>query len=491
MPSMTRATTALATLLVAASLSLVPSASHAAVSVFPVPTSAAGLQRIVTAPGGDMWFVMRDANKIGRITTDGVIKEFTLPAEPDEDPDYTVMDLDIADDGTVWVVHDSGRRALAVDSATIDTTPTGTAYELGVYPYGGQVRVGPDGIPFVTMNYDESGVARILPTGAVWPANAPECEDVLGEAADGTMWCQGGGLDQLVRINADAAGGTAYPLPSDATYPQGIAAGPVGSIWFTRSSAPTMFTSPSRGSIGYLDAGTGATTIWQTGSRSAPRDLVRAPDGTMWFTNRGAAPGIGHIDANGVGAITSVGNYEPTSLTWGADGAVWFTDAKNNSIVRVTTDQLQTTNVDLGTGVTMKSPAAPPTPTPTPTPTSAPDPLPPPPGATGLPTGSIRKPRGTVKVKGKVPVRISCPTTATAGCNGTLRVLERKSKRQLSRPARYRVASGDTTTVRTKLSRRGTKQLRPGRKVKVILTLTAVGETRPASTRTIKVRRAR
>ena len=40
-----------------------------------------------------------------------------------------------------------------------------------------------------------------------------------------------------MHLNADApAAVPAYPLPSDATYANGLAAGPVGSIWFTRSS---------------------------------------------------------------------------------------------------------------------------------------------------------------------------------------------------------------------------------------------------------------
>lgn len=478
MKLLARASALLTTVLVAALLALVPTApASAATTVFSVPTSNAGLGRITTAPNGDMWFIEEDVNKVGRITPAGVITEFDLPATTTGDG--TVQDLDIAPDGTVWVVYDSGWNAVQFDPVA----NRATNYDLGAYPYGGRVRVGPDGIAFVTMNYDESYVVRLTPTDIIESPNSPECEDVLGEAADGTMWCQGPGLDQLVRLNADASAGTTFPLPSDATYPNGIAAGPVGSIWFTRSSSGSWLTSPNNGSVGYLDAGNGVATIWKTGSRTAPRDLIQAPDGTMWFTNAGAAPGVGHINSVGVGAITSVGNYEPTSLTWGADGAIWFTDSKNNSIVRVTTDQLQTTNIDLGRDVTMVSPAGP-APVPPPPPTTPG--IPPAPGTTGLPTGALVKQRGVVKVKKlKVPVKVTCPASATTGCIGTVRVSV--GKKALTKATSYRLAGGGSTVVKAKVTAKGKKALKMGKKVKVTAALTPVGAKKPSTRAKFKV----
>lgn len=448
------------------------SSASAAVSVYPVPTSNAGLGRIVTAPNGDMWFVEEDTNKIGRITAQGVITEFNLGETTTGEG--RVIDIDAAPDGSIWVIYDSGWKAARLNPATGSADVT----QLGAYPYGGAVRVGADNVAWVTLNYDESGILRIVPgQPTVWTANAPACDDVLGEAADGTMWCQGGdasGQDTLVKVGADANSGVTYPLPSDATYPMGLAGGPVGSIWFTRSSTPTMFTSPSRGSVGYLDQATGATQIWQTGSRSAPQDIVRGPDDRMWFTNRGAAPGIGHISATGVGAISSVGNYEPTSLTFGPDGAIWFTDEKNNSIVRVTTDQLQTTNVDLGDGVTMTSPTAAPAPTT--------------PG--GVSVGTIPKVNGVTPVKrGKLKVPVACPASATAPCVGRLGVETAKGGKALAKAKPYSVRAGKKSKVTVKLTKNGLKQLRRGKVVKVRVELTARGAKKVLVKRTIKVRR--
>ena len=99
-------------------------------------------------------------------------------------------------------------------------------------------------------------------------------------------------------------------------------------------------------------------TAFNTGSRTAPADLVQGPDGNMWFTSIGAAAGIGHLSRGGRGALTAIGGYEPTSLTFAKDGAIFATDATNNVIIRVTTDQLQRTNVDPGAGSVLVGGAA-------------------------------------------------------------------------------------------------------------------------------------
>ncbi|NYE36734.1 virginiamycin B lyase [Nocardioides cavernae] len=455
--------------------------AQAAVSVFPVPTSSAGLGRITTAPDGSMWFLMGDANKVGRITTSGAIQEFALPPT-DSSVDGPAKGLDVGPDGSVWVTTDHGSNLTRLSSAgQVLNDWTFPNYDgcVSTCPYGGEVRVDPSGTAWVTMNYGSSFIVKVTPTGGLTASdNSPECDDVLGEAADGTMWCQGGsaeGQDTITRVNADAAGGTTYPLPSDATYPMGLAAGPVGSIWFTRSSTDGSLTSPSRGSIGYLDAGSGATKIWQTGSRSAPRDLVMGPDRQMWFTNRGAAPGIGHISADGRGAISSVGSYEPTSLTFGPDGAIWFTDEKNNSIVRVTTDQLGSTNVDLGDGVTMLPSDIPPVPT------------------KAAPVGKLLKSKGVTRIEGGVlPVRLKCPrsTAATQGCAGTLRVELASGKKAIAKPRRYSAIPGGAGKVTVSIFKKDLRKLRPGKVVKLRVELLKAGSKKVKAKRIIKVRRA-
>lgn len=307
-------------------------------TVYPVPTSAAGLQRITTAPDGSMWFVERDRNRIGRITTSGVITEFGLSTQTVDDT--WVKDLDVDAAGNVWVVWDQGWKI----SRFNPKTSAGYTWELD-NPYGDEVRVGPNGTTWVTTSFDENGIVRISGNNAVWDPNAPECDSALGRGRDGLMWCQA--FDKLIRVNAAGNGGTAYPLPTDATYPYSVATGPTQKIWFGRDNGGSMFTYPAWGNIGWIGNDNQAH-VTRIGDRTAPRSLVTGRDGNVWFVSIGAAKGIGHINPKRVGAVTKVGNYEPTALTYGKDGAIWFTDESNNSIVRVTRAHLWATTVNLG-----------------------------------------------------------------------------------------------------------------------------------------------
>lgn len=418
--------------------------------VFPVPTSNAGLSRIVTAPDGNMWFIERHANRVGRITPGGQVTEYPLPDTTTGEGD--VMDLDIAPDGTLWVVYDSGWHALHVNPASW----SGTNYGLGDNPYGGEVRVDPAGRAWITMNYDESGVAVVAPgaSQAFWPANAPECDDVLGEAADGSMWCA---KDYgLVHLAPDANSGTTIPLGlQGAERPTSLAAGPTGAIWFTSYYSGAWGIGTGDGEVGYVDQGTNIVS-WRTGSRTAPTSLVAGPDGNMWFTmSAGAAKGIGHISPTGRGVVSAVGAYEPTAMTFGADGAVWFTDATNNSIVRVTTDQLQTNDVDLGDGVTMSIGAAGPgggTPNP-------------------LLTGQVAKKQVPVRGGGLV-VRVKCPNAAAAACAGTAAV---QAKKTLTKAKSFSVKPGKTKQLKLKLTKAGRKQLAGKRSLKATVVLSGGG----------------
>ncbi len=325
-------------------------AARAAVSIFPVPTSAAELGRITTAPNGDMWFVEEDKNKVGRITTSGVITEYNLPATTTGDG--SVKDLDVDGAGNVWVVWDTGWHLTRFHPSN----PGGAmSWSLGAYPYGEEVRVGPTGT-WVTMSYDEDGIAKVVGDTITWHDNAPECDNALGRGRDGLMWCQE--FNKLIRVNDAGTAGTAIPLPSDATYPYSVATGPNHRIWFGRDRGGTMFTYPSNGNVGWVTSNNTVRTI-RTGSRTAPRSLVTGADGNVWFASIGGAKGIGHVSPDGSGAVAKVGNYSPTSVAYGKDGNIWFTDSENNSIGRVSRDALWVTNLNVGDRSQLKAHAQP------------------------------------------------------------------------------------------------------------------------------------
>lgn len=428
-------------------------------TVYPVPTSAAGLDEIVTAPNGDMWFVEEKANKVGRITPAGVISEFALPATTTGVTEGA-YDLTVAPDGTIWVVFDFGRKIVQLDLGT----GVGTVYSLGPYPYGEEVEIGPDGVPWVSMSFDVDGLVRVLPTGTVWHPNAPPCDGELARAGNGGMWCSSSDT-RLILANSDASGGVTYPLPNNATTLRSLAAGPTGAMWFSRYSS-TLYTSPARGDIGWIDQATGATTIFSTGSNTGPRSLVRGPDGAMWFTNQGVGKGIGHLHPDGTGAITRVGDYSPWSMTFDRAGFVWFTDSVNNSIIRVDPAQLQVTDAEVGDGSVFTVP------------TTAPV----------TQVGKVAAGKKPLRARrNKVRVPVVCPKAAKSACTGVAVLRHQKRGKVLSRTRAYQVRPGKRTVVVLRLIKAGKKAVKR-KPVKVRVTL-VTRDGRSARDTVIRVRR--
>jgi len=429
-----------------------PSAS-AATQVIPIPTSASGAESIVASPDGTLWFVEREANKVGRVNADGSISEFAFPRS-----DYSqVEDLDVGPDGSVWVIYDSGRRLRHMTAAGAQISDQ----SLGQYPYGEQLRV-EGGAVVVTMAYDDEFVVRADDTRVVELANAPECADALGRGNDGTFWCR---TDSgLTRINFSGGASTTYPVNDYAAYPFAIAPGPVGSIWFGRFQRGSFAFSPSEGSVGYLDAGSGAVTSYDTGDRTAINSLIQGPDGNMWFTSIGAAKGIGHFAPNGSGgALTAIGNYAPNSIAFGRDGAVYATDATNNVVIRTSTGDLQVTNVDPGEGSVLY----------------------------GAVPGKVKAGKAPIRVKGnKVALRVACPKDATRGCTGQARLVTKSKKpKAVTGLKSYSVKTGKKGAVRLKLSKKGLKAVKRGKVTALRLEVFAPGGSTPIATKKIKVRR--
>jgi virginiamycin B lyase len=75
-----------------------------AIAEFPIPTPESGPRALAAGPDGNIWFSEFNAGKIGRITPQGQITEFVLP-RPNSGPG----DITAGDDGAMWFVELSGR----------------------------------------------------------------------------------------------------------------------------------------------------------------------------------------------------------------------------------------------------------------------------------------------------------------------------------------------------------------------------------------------
>jgi virginiamycin B lyase len=114
--------------------------------------------------------------------------------------------------------------------------------------------------------------------------------------------------------------------------PNGIAAGPGGSVWITWSGA---------NGIQKLEQAGGSLSIGSFISLpgTGPIRIAAGPDGAMWFSEF-TANAIGRISSSGV--VTSyplpTANAGPQGITAGPDGAVWFAECHTGKIGRIPVD---------------------------------------------------------------------------------------------------------------------------------------------------------
>ncbi|MEN9705838.1 MAG: hypothetical protein RLZZ393_1717, partial [Pseudomonadota bacterium] len=120
------------------------------ITEFPVPTPDAGPRALAAGPDGNIWFSEYRRNKIGRITPAGVITEYTLP-RPNSGPG----DITVGADGALWFVELSG----GMDGINTDGNRVGRITVDGriseyAMPAGGpsavNIAAGPDGAVWYT-----------------------------------------------------------------------------------------------------------------------------------------------------------------------------------------------------------------------------------------------------------------------------------------------------------------------------------------------------
>src|SRR6266853_749628 len=177
------------------SLSAVVGAAEHALAVtfseFPIPTANSSPNDITAGPDGALWFTEGTANKIGRVSTSGVITETTLPT-----PDSGPANITPGTDGALWFTeffNNKIGRITTSGTITETTIPTAMSFPQGI------IKGPDDALWFVESGADPSGVnhiGRITTSGTI-------TEFVIPSAAMG------------------------------GSNPQGITTGPDGALWFT------------------------------------------------------------------------------------------------------------------------------------------------------------------------------------------------------------------------------------------------------------------
>jgi virginiamycin B lyase len=283
------------------------SAAVGTITEYPIPDGAsrplASLRAITAGPDGRMWFTENagNANKIGRVTTAGVMDEITLPtafAGP--------IGITVGHDGNMWFTE--GGSSAAVGHLPPSATSGADVTEINVPSAGSSpfdIAAGPDG----KLWFTEFGSTNGGKIGVVDPATANITEFVVG-------------------FN--------YSPATPHANPYGIVSGPGGKLWFsTNGSAMIGFITPPGADVPVTD---------QYALPGSGNDITVGPDGNLWV----AEPGGSIARVTPTGTVTEFPtrhpDEQPVGIAAGPDGYIWFTSlgSPNDHIGRMTTDGVMT-----------------------------------------------------------------------------------------------------------------------------------------------------
>ena len=251
---------------------------------FPIPTSPAAPQEIVTGSDGALWFTEFGANppKIGRITTAGAFTEYTLPAGAGPDG------ITSGPDGAIWF-SESGApdRIGRIHPASPGTpsSPNITHYPVNVGLNPGDITTGPDGRLWFTMPEGQMVGALDPATGNVQGFDRPGADPSAIASSGASLWFTQFSASKVENISTTGARVTDFTVGAG---PSGIAFGPDSALWFTESTA---------NKIGRLTTGGGLTEFPVPTPGAEPDGIVSGPDGALWFTMK-AAGKIGRVQTD-------------------------------------------------------------------------------------------------------------------------------------------------------------------------------------------------
>ena len=275
------------------------------ITEYPIPNASsrglASLRAITAGPDGRMWFTENagDANKIGRVTTTGVMDEITLPtafAGP--------IGITVGPDGNMWFTE--GGSSAAVGHMPPSATSSADIVEINVPTPGSSpfdITAGPDGKLWFTEFASNSGKIGVL------DPSATQTTDITEFSVDHTM------------LHAN---------------PYGIVSGPGGKLWFsTNGNATVGFITPPGAEVPTTD---------QYALPGSGNDITVGPDGNLWV----AEPAGPIARVTPAGTVTEFPtrhpDEQPVGIAAGPDGYIWFTSlgSPNDHIGRMTTDGVMT-----------------------------------------------------------------------------------------------------------------------------------------------------
>lgn len=249
-------------------------------------TPGTGPSSIAADGSGNMWFTEADGNQVAMITAAGVVTEYPLPVA-----NSRPAGIALGPEGKMWfTLYNTGNIGSITSAGVITEYQTGLGATSG--PYG--IALGPDGNMWFTQ-LKANAIGVITPTGQVTtysagitPASSPY---MIAAGLDGRLWFTQGESNTIGAITTSGQV-TQYPYPGDPTTAgsNGIALGADGNMWFGGGNSGPGGTQV----IGRMTP-TGTAKLFPTGATSNPFGVALGSDGHMWFTNYQGNNTIGRI----------------------------------------------------------------------------------------------------------------------------------------------------------------------------------------------------
>jgi virginiamycin B lyase len=317
---------------------------------------------LVTDSNGTLWFIDTATNQLGKVTTSGVVTEFTAPVG------FYYTGLASAY-GVIWATQSNGKIAKLASDGTSTVYTVSTSGDSLTSPTGGW-----DGnvwfIDAAANTIDEitsSGTVTTyaIPTadsGAInlWDDDGPMqmvfVEQNTGNigviAYDGTISEFASGVepgDTPVMLAPDSSEGVWYADSNGYVYENGVMNWSYNEVGYlqnmTSSSSGLWLLSSSydgmQNTLGQILANGTINYYSLSNSNSYAPSLVSGPNESVWFilddsSGSGAASVVGAISPDGtLSEFTIPSTVALQNLIVGYDGSLWATDSGTNLITRI------------------------------------------------------------------------------------------------------------------------------------------------------------
>jgi virginiamycin B lyase len=326
----------------------VSASSGGVLTLFSLPGVAAS--SIAAGPDGALWVTDDSNNSIDRVTTTGTVTSYMDPSI--ELP----ASITVGPDGALWFTNQGScaeqpppQPCQAGSIGRITTSGVVTNYTSQQLSQPDVITAGPDGALWFTdptatgtdCNQGYCGqIGRITTDGAITTftssaLDAVDIPDWIAAGPDGALWFANSYRRTLGRITTSGAISDYYlGNIGDA---QGVTTGPDGSLWLIKSGIPPV-----------MEQLTTTGTVLKEFTTKADGGAEAGTDGALWALHDISDDSgvVYRISIAGATAKYECSCTGPTDITAGPDGNMWF--SADQAVGMITTSDSVTTSPTLG-----------------------------------------------------------------------------------------------------------------------------------------------